>query len=117
VESHRVLRLDEIEQELRAALMPARGVELRVGRTRGLRCLDVADERDERVLMLSSGLRTWWSLTLRPPARVYGMWQSAHATPDRACTPWFHISNSGCCAFSVGAPDSACVQSLNPFSS
>ena len=32
------------------------------------------------------------------------MWQSAHATPDRACTPWFHISNSGCCAFRTGAP-------------
>ena len=27
--------------------------------------------------------------------------------------PWFHISNSGCCALSTGAPVSACVQSLN----
>src|SRR5215475_6672093 len=40
------------------------------------------------------------------------MWQSAQATPERAWMPWFHISNSGCCALSVGAPVSACVQSF-----
>src|ERR1044071_8358415 len=33
--------------------------------------------------MLSSGLRTQWSLTLRAPTRWYGMWQSAQATPAR----------------------------------
>ena len=42
---------------------------------------------------------------------------SAQATPDRAWIPWFHISNSGCCAFSVGAPVTAWVQSVNPVSS
>ena len=65
----------------------------------------------------STGLRTQWSETLVPPTRMYGMWQSAQATPERAWMPWFHISNSGCCALSVGAPDSLCVQSRNPISS
>ena len=68
-------------------------------------------------LTLSSGLRTWWSLILSAPSRLYGMWQSAHVTPERAWMPWFHISNSGCCALSTGAPVSACVQSLNLTSS
>ena len=54
---------------------------------------------------------------LLAPSRLYGMWQSAQVTPERAWMPWFHISNSGCCALSVGAPVSACVQSLKPFSS
>ena len=67
--------------------------------------------------MLSSGLRTWWSLIFSAPSRLYGMWQSAQATPERAWMPWFHISNSGCCALSTGAPVSACVQSLKPTSS
>ena len=58
----------------------------------------------QALLTLSSGLRTWWSLIFSAPTRVYGMWQSAHATPERAWMPWFHISNSGCWAFSVGAP-------------
>ena len=66
--------------------------------------------------MLSSGLCTWWSLIFSAPSRWYGMWQSVHVTPERAWMPWFHISNSGCCAFSTGAPVSACVQSLKPFS-
>ena len=48
---------------------------------------------------------------------MYGMWQSAQATPERAWMPWFHISNSGCCALSTGAPVSACVQSVKPTSS
>ena len=61
--------------------------------------------------MFISGLRTWWSLIFNPPSPLYGMWQSAQATPLRACTPWLYSSNSGCCAFSTFAPDSACVQS------
>ena len=45
---------------------------------------------------------------------MYGMWQSAHATPARAWMPWFHTSNSGCWALSILAPVSACTQSVNP---
>ena len=43
--------------------------------------------------------------------------EHTQATPDREWIPWFHISNSGCCAFSVGAPVTAWVQSVNPVSS
>ena len=62
-------------------------------------------------LTFSSGLRTQWSLTFTAPSRVYGMWQSAHATPARACVPWLHNSNSGCCALYTCAPVSPCAQS------
>ena len=54
-------------------------------------------------LMLSSGLRTQWSEILVAPSRMYGMWQSAQATPLRAWMPWLHSSNSGCCALRIGA--------------
>src|SRR5688500_20129342 len=47
---------------------------------------------------------TWWSLIFSAPTRMYGMRQSAQATPERAWMPWFHISNSGCCALRTGAP-------------
>ncbi|MNC93020.1 hypothetical protein D3C83_95600 [compost metagenome] len=71
----------------------------------------------QALLMLSSGLRTQWSLIFMAPTRSKAMWQSAHATPARACAPWFHTSNSGCCAFSTFVPVSACSQSLKPSSS
>ena len=45
------------------------------------------------------------------------MWQSAQVTPARACGPWLHVSNSGCCALSAGAPVSLWVQSRKPMSS
>src|SRR5262249_49890103 len=32
------------------------------------------------------------------------MWQSAQATPLRACTPCDQSSNSGCCAFKTWSP-------------
>ena len=38
-------------------------------------------------------------------------------TPARACGPWLHVSNSGCCALSAGAPVSLWVQSRKPISS
>src|SRR5882672_6247362 len=40
------------------------------------------------------------------------MWQSAHATPERAWIPMFQTSNSGCRALNMGAPVSACSHSL-----
>ena len=58
---------------------------------------------------LSSGLRTQWSEIFVAPSRMYGMWQSAHETPLRAWMPWLHSSNSGCCAFRISAPVSACL--------
>ena len=48
---------------------------------------------------------------------IFGMWQSTQVTPARAWMPWFHNSNSGCCAFNNGAPVSLCVQSRKPISS
>ena len=48
---------------------------------------------------------------------MYGMWQSAHATPERAWIPWLNVSNSGCCALSICVPVSLWTQSLNPSSS
>lgn len=39
-------------------------------------------------MTFNSGLRTWWSLIFIAPVRWYGIWQSAQATPERACTPW-----------------------------
>ena len=38
-------------------------------------------------LTASNGLRTQWSDTLVAPSRMYGMWQSAQATPLRAWMP------------------------------
>ena len=32
-------------------------------------------------------------------------------TPERECTPWLHVSNSGCCALYISTPVSACTQS------
>jgi hypothetical protein len=64
--------------------------------------------------MFSTGLRTWWSETFIAPSRPYGMWQSAHETPARAWIPWFHSSNSGCCALSIPPPVIPCCQSEKP---
>ena len=62
-------------------------------------------------LMFSNGLRTQGSGTWVAPSRMQGLWQFAHATPLRACTPWLHHSNFGCCALRIGAPVPACVSS------
>ena len=62
---------------------------------------------------LRSGLFTWWSVIFSPLYSISGMWQSAQLTPERPWIPWFHISNSGCCALSAGAPVVLWTQSLN----
>ena len=49
MESHRVLRLDEIQVELRLALEVARGCELFIRLSRSLRRLDLPDEFHERI--------------------------------------------------------------------
>src|SRR5581483_10685172 len=49
VEARRVLRLHEVEEELRLALEILRGRELAVGAPGRARRLEIADQRDERV--------------------------------------------------------------------
>ena len=49
--------------------------------------------------------------------RLVTMWQSAQVTPARACTPWFHVSKSGCWALRALAPVSLWVKSVKPTSS
>ncbi len=49
MESHRVFGLDEVEQELRAPLVPPGRFEVRIGRAGFLRPLDVGDQGDQRI--------------------------------------------------------------------
>ena len=56
----------------------------------------------------SSGLRTQWSDTFDAPSRMYGIWQSAQATPLRAWIPGF-TARTRDAAPSGSAPLSACL--------
>ena len=136
--SRRVLRLDEVQHELRLALQSRAAGEVRVrlsprlraaftspmsstsasiARLRSCRCAPGSPRpaRCSSVLRpLVAGLARAVDVQqraahvvvadLQRAPRLYGMWQSAQATPERAWMPWFHISNSGCCALSTGAP-------------